>query len=140
LPELATSVVAAIRGQRDLAVGNAIGSNLFNLLAVLGLTAVVSPDAIPIASSAVRVDIPVMIAAAFACLPIFVNGYAIKRWEGILFFLLYGGYVTWVVLDGTDHVGRDTYGAVMVFFVLPITALTLAVVWYRSRRPQPFSP
>ncbi len=75
LPEVATSVLAALRGQRDLAVGNAIGSNLFNLLAVLGVTATVSPNAIPVAASAIRVDLPVMIAVAVACLPIFANGY-----------------------------------------------------------------
>ncbi len=76
LPEVATSVLAAMRGQRDLAVGNAIGSNLFNLLAVLGVTAVVSPNAIPVAASAVQVDIPVMVAVAVACLPIFGTGRA----------------------------------------------------------------
>ena len=83
LPEVATTIVAAMRGQRDLAVGNAIGSNLFNLLAVLGITAVVSPTSLPIPDSALEVDIPVMIAVAVACLPIFVVGNVLQRWEGV---------------------------------------------------------
>ncbi len=133
LPEVATSVLAAIRGQRDLAVGNAIGSNLFNLLAVLGVTAVISPNAIPVAASAVQVDIPVMVAVAVACLPIFANGYVLNRWEGIAFLVAYAGYLTWLVLDATDHVSRDAYGDVAVFLVAPIVTVTIATLWYRGR-------
>ena len=81
LPEVATTVTAAVRGQRDLAVGNAVGSNLFNVLAVLGITATVSPSPLPVPTSAIQVDIPVMIAVAVACLPIFINGFVLKRWE-----------------------------------------------------------
>ena len=137
LPEVATSVLAAIRGQRDLAVGNAIGSNLFNLLAVLGVTAVVSPNAIPVAASAVQVDIPVMIAVAVACLPIFANGYVLNRWEGIIFLLAYAGYLTWLVLDASEHGSRDSYGNVMLFFVVPIVTVTIATLWYRGRHDLP---
>ncbi len=132
LPEVATSVLAAIRGQRDLAVGNAIGSNLFNLLAVLGVTAVVSPNAIPVASSAVQVDIPVMVAVAVACLPIFANGYVLNRWEGIAFLVGYGAYLTWLVLDATEHGSRQSYGNVMLYFVVPIVTMTIATLWYRG--------
>ena len=80
LPELATSVMAAIKGERDIAVGNIVGSNIFNLLCVLGLASLVSPSAIPVAANALAFDFPVMIAVAIACLPIFFNGYSIKRW------------------------------------------------------------
>ncbi|MGB0113660.1 MAG: calcium/sodium antiporter [Ilumatobacteraceae bacterium] len=138
LPEVATSVLAAVRGQRDLAVGNAIGSNLFNLLAVLGVTAAIS-NGIPVAASAVQVDIPVMVAVAVACLPMFSNGYVLKRWEGIVFLGAYAGYLTWLVLDATDHGSRDSYGNVMLFFVVPTVALTVGVLWFRSRS-QPTPP
>ena len=134
LPEVATTVVAAIRGQRDLAVGNAIGSNIFNILAVLGVTSIVSPDALEVASSAIQVDIPVMLAVAVACLPIFANGFVLKRWEGAMFVTFYAGYVGWLILDATDHSVRDSYGAAMLFFVVPLTAITLAVVGYRAWR------
>jgi cation:H+ antiporter len=133
LPEVATSVLAAIRGQRDLAVGNAIGSNLFNLLAVLGVTAVVSPRAIPVAASAVQVDIPIMVAVAVACLPMFANGYVLNRWEGIAFLVGYAGYLIWLVLNATEHGSRESYGNVMLFFVVPITAITIGTLWYRGR-------
>jgi len=133
LPEVATSVLAAMRGERDLAVGNAIGSNLFNLLAVLGITAIVSPNAIPVAASAVQVDIPVMVAVAVACLPIFANGHVLNRWEGIVFLGLYAAYLGWLLLDANEHDVRDSYGSVMMFFVVPIVALTIVVLWARGR-------
>jgi cation:H+ antiporter len=137
LPELATTVLAAMRGQRDLAVGNAIGSNLFNLLAVLGVTAAVAPNAIPIAASAVQVDLPVMLAVAVACLPIFANGSVLNRWEGIAFLAGYAGYIIWLVLDATEHGTRDSYGNVMLFFVVPVAAITVATLWYRGRHQPP---
>lgn len=89
LPEVATSVMASIKGERDIAVGNVIGSCLFNLLAVLGLAAIVAPEGINVATSALRFDIPIMIAATIACLPIFLTGYSIARWEGLVFFGYY---------------------------------------------------
>ncbi len=134
LPEVATSLVAAMRGQRDLAVGNAVGSNLFNILAVLGITALVSPSPLPVAQSAIQVDIPVMVAVAFACLPIFASGHQLARWEGSLFVVLYTAYVVWLVLDASEHHIRDSYRGVMLFFVLPIVAITVAVVTYRVLR------
>ena len=134
LPEIATSVLAVMRGQRDIAVGNAIGSNIFNLLAVLGLTAIVSPHPLRIPESALQVDLPVMIAVAVACLPIFATGYVLRRWEGIVFLVYYVAYVAWLVIDANDHGVRNSYGLVMVYFVVPITAMTIGVIFVRSRR------
>ena len=133
LPEVATSVLAALRGERDLAVGNAIGSNLFNLLAVLGLTASVAPNSIPIAQSTIQVDLPVMIVVAVACLPIFANGHVLQRWEGALFFLMYSAYIIWLILDAAEHSYRDDYSAAMLFFVVPALALTMVVIGVQSR-------
>ena len=73
LPEAATSIVAAFRGQGDIAVGNVVGSNIFNILAVLGLSSLVSADGIPVPEAVLGFDIPVMIAVAVACLPIFLQ-------------------------------------------------------------------
>jgi cation:H+ antiporter len=86
LPEVATSVVAAIRGERDIAVGNVVGSNIFNILAVLGLTGIVSPAGIPVAAEAIAFDIPMTLLIAIACLPIFFTGNTIARWEVLSFF------------------------------------------------------
>ena len=114
-------------------MGNAIGSNLFNLLVVLGVTAAISPNVIPVAQSAIQVDIPVMIVVAVACLPIFTNGHVLARWEGALFFLFYIGYIAWLILDAADHGVRTDYGNVMLYFVVPIAALTVTVIGARSR-------
>jgi cation:H+ antiporter len=139
LPEIATSVVAAIRGQRDIAVGNAIGSNIFNILGVLGLSALVA-DGLPVAESAIDVDIPIMIAAAVACLPIFLNGYEVKRWEGFLFVFLYACYVGWLVFDSSDDLDADSYRTAMLAFVIPIVVITLATVWMRAHRAGAVEP
>jgi len=85
LPELATSIVAAYRGERDIAVGNIVGSNIFNLLVVLGLSAAVSPIGIPVGEQSLQFDIPLMVLVAAACLPVFFTGHRINRWEGALF-------------------------------------------------------
>ena len=134
LPEVATSVMAALRGHRDLAVGNAIGSNLFNLLAVLGITSLIAPNPLPIADSALQVDIPIMVAVAVACLPIFANGHVLTRWEGFIFIGFYAGYLLWLILDASDSGVRDSYGNVALFFIAPLVTLTLAIVAFRSRQ------
>jgi cation:H+ antiporter len=140
LPEVATSVLAAMRGQRDLAVGNAIGSNLFNILAVLGVTAAISPNALTVPDGALTLDIPVMIAVAIACLPMFANGYALLRWEGGLFLAFYGAYLGWLVLDAADHQAKNEYAIAIVGFMLPLSVITLVVIGVRGRRePVSFS-
>jgi cation:H+ antiporter len=82
LPELVTCVVAVVKGQRDLALGNVVGSNVFNIGAVLGLSAVVAPDGIEVAASALRFDIPIMFAVTLILLPIALTRLAVARWEG----------------------------------------------------------
>lgn len=134
LPELATSVLAAIRGERDIAVGNIVGSNLFNLLCVLGLGSAVAPDGIPVATAALGFDLPVMIAVALACLPIFFTGYAIARWEGWLFLGYYAAYTLYLVLAASRHDALPLYSDTMALFVLPLTAVTLAVLGVRAWR------
>jgi cation:H+ antiporter len=133
-PELATSVVAALRGERDIAVGNVVGSNIFNILCVLGLTGIVSPSGLAVSDDALRLDLPIMLAVAIACLPVFFNGFELKRWEGALFALYYVAYVTFLVLDQTGSGLRDPFAVAMVGFVLPLTALTLVVVAVRTFR------
>ena len=133
-PELATSIIAALRGERDIAVGNVVGSNLFNLLAVLGITAIVAPGGLPVSDDALRLDLPIMTAVAVACLPVFFNGFELKRWEGALFVLYYVAYITFLVLDQTGSGLRDPFAVAMVGFVLPLTALTLVVVTVRTVR------
>lgn len=133
MPEVATSIVAAVRGERDIAVGNVVGSNIFNLLAVLGLTSLVAPSGIPVPQAALAFDLPVMTAVAVACLPIFLTGYKIARWEGAVFLGYYVAYVLYLILDATQHDALPLFSNVMLLFVLPLTVLTLVVLVVRER-------
>jgi len=136
LPEVATSILASYRGEQDIAVGNVVGSNLFNILSVLGLTALLSPGGVAVSTAAIRFDLPVMIAVGVACLPIFFTGSRISRWEGALFLAYYGAYTLYLFLAASGSEALPEYKFVMARFVLPLTAVTLFVVFLRSlRRP-----
>jgi cation:H+ antiporter len=134
LPELVTSIIATVRGERDIAVGNAVGSSLFNLLGVLGLTAILAPSGIEVSAEALRFDLPVMTAVAVACLPIFFTGNRISRWEGALFLGYYAAYTLYLVLAATQNQALPLFRAGMLFFVVPLTFLTLIVVTVRTIR------
>lgn len=131
LPELATSVVAGIKKRRDIAVGNIIGSNLFNILAVIGLSSLVAPNGIAVPESAINFDIPVMTAVAFACLPIFFTGHRICRWEGFLFLSYYGFYLTYLILSARSGSPPSLFKTVTLFFVIPLTVITIVISVYR---------
>ncbi|TWT55416.1 Inner membrane protein YrbG [Thalassoglobus neptunius] len=132
LPEAATSVMAAIRGERDIAVGNAIGSNLFNIMAVLGISSLVSPIGVPVPEAALHLDLPVMVAVAVACLPIFFTGHLISRWEGILFFSYYLIYTASMVISAAVPELERTFEYVIFGIVVPLTLITIAVGVIRS--------
>ena len=132
LPEIATSILSAIRGQRDLAVGNIVGSNIFNLLLVLGATALVARDGVPVSASALRFDLPVMTAVAVACLPIFFTGHRIARWEGALFLGYYIAYTSYLLMAASRHAALEDFRIAMLFVAMPLTVITLVVVVFRS--------
>ena len=132
LPEIATSMIASFRGEADIAVGNVVGSNIFNILLVLGLAAVIAPGGVPIAASALRFDFPVMIAVAIACLPVFFTGYRVARWEGAVFLGYYTAYMVYIILEAGE--GAALFGKAMAWFVIPLTLLTLVVVTVRAIR------
>lgn len=134
LPELATSVVASVRGERDIAVGNVIGSNIFNIVTVLGVASVVAPDGIQVPGAALAFDLPVMLAVAVACLPVFFTGYQIARWEGLLFLGYYVAYTLYLILQATQHAALPLLGNVMLMFVVPLTVITLTIVVIRAIR------
>jgi cation:H+ antiporter len=134
LPEVATSIIASIRGERDIAVGNVVGSNIFNILSVLGLTALAAPSGVNVSSAALRFDIPVMLAVAVACLPIFFSGNLIARWEGALFWGYYIAYTLYLILAATQHDALPAFSMIMESFVLPLTAITFVIVIVRSLR------
>lgn len=131
LPEIATSLMASVRNQRDIAVGNVVGSNIFNLLLVLGFCATVSPQPVLVQSSALRFDIPIMFAVSFAAWPIFYTEWTIKRWEGFTFLLFYAAYTLFLYLKATQHGALNQYTTAMVFFILPIAGLVLLIFTFR---------
>ena len=90
LPELATSLIAALRKQSEIAIGNIVGSNIFNILGILGLTAVIAP--IPVASRFITFDLPVMIAVSLV-LTLLLRRPVIGRGIGIVMLIGYAGYV-----------------------------------------------
>jgi cation:H+ antiporter len=134
MPEVATSIVASIRGERDIAVGNVVGSNIFNILSVLGITSVVAPNGIPISPAALSFDIPVMIAVAVACLPVFFHQHSINRWEGALFLGYFLAYTAYLFLDASGHDYLPYFSAIMLWFVIPLTVITVLVVVARFVR------
>lgn len=134
LPEVATSVMAALRGHRDIAVGNVVGSNIFNILGVIGPAALIVPGGLAVAPSLVVFDIPVMVAVALACLPIFFTGNLIARWEGALFLALFAAYLAYLILAAKDHDALETYELVMGSAVLPLIVLTILVIAFREWR------
>ena len=133
LPEVATSVLASIRGERDIAVGNIIGSNIFNVCAVLGAGALLAPAGLPVPPGAATFDIPVMLAATVAILPILFTGYVIARWEGWLLLVYYVGYTVYLVLEAAEHPTLPGFTAAMLYFVLPLSVVTIAVLALRGR-------
>ncbi|TCD22996.1 calcium/sodium antiporter [Pseudomonas sp. IC_126] len=136
MPELATSLLAVYRGERDIAVGNVVGSCIFNLLLVLGAGALVSAGGLSISPNALAFDLPVMLAVFGACLPIFFSGYRINRWEGAMFFGYYLAYTLYLVMFSTGLPSISLLRHAMTWYVLPLTAITLFVIFLRAWKHQ----
>ncbi len=126
LPEVATSIIATMRNERDIAIGNVVGSNIFNILGILGLSALVTPGGLTVNPLIISFDMPIMIAVALACLPIFFTGFNIARWEGFLFLASYVAYTLFLILLATANPALETFTNAMLL-VLPIIAATL--IW-----------
>ncbi len=136
MPEVATSMAAALKGERDIAVGNAVGSSTFNILGCLGLSGLLAGGAgLTVPSSVLAFDIWVMLAVALASLPIFLSGREIARWEGGVFLGYYIAYVSYLILAAQDHAALPTFSAVMMGFVIPLTLVTLVVSLIRRTPP-----
>jgi len=134
LPELATTVAAFRQGEQQMAVGNILGSNIFNVLAILGTAAILAPHGVPVPAQALYFDLPVMTAVAIACLPVFLTGHSIARWEGWLFLGYYVAYCGFLFLAATEHAAQGLFGTSILLFALPLTLLTLAVGVIRHLR------
>ena len=137
MPEVAASLVAAFKGERDIAVGNVVGSNTFNILGCLGLSGVLAGGSgLGVAPSVLAFDLWVMLAVALACLPVFLSGREIARWEGGVFVAYYAAYVAYLILAAQQHDALGTFSAAMMSFVVPLTVITLVVSLLPRRAPR----
>jgi cation:H+ antiporter len=137
MPEVATSVMAAIKGERDIAVGNVVGSNIFNILGCIGLSGVVAGSTgLILAPSILTFDIWVLLAVTLACMPIFLSGREIARWEGGFFLAYYVAYVSYLILASQQHAALPMMSQVMMGFVVPLTVVALVASLIR----QPSTP
>lgn len=92
LPEVVASIMATIKGERDIAVGNVVGSNIYNILAIVGLSSSIVPGGLNVNESLLRMDFPVMLAVAAICYPFFRTGSQLSRKEGVFFLVSYVAY------------------------------------------------
>ena len=137
MPEVAASLVAAFKGERDIAVGNVVGSNTFNILGCLGLSGVLAGgNGLGVAPSVLAFDLWVMLAVVLACLPVFLSGREIARWEGGVFVAYYAAYVAYLILAAQQHDALGTFSAAMMSFVVPLTLITLVVSLLPRRAPR----
>ena len=137
LPEVVTSLVAAIHGERDIAVGNVVGSNLFNIMGVLGVTSLVAPGGIDIPATVISFDMLVMLAVAIACLPIFFSGGIISRKEGALLLAYYFAYTLYLVFASTQHALLGVFSGTMLYLIISLSVLAIGVGVMQDYRHKP---
>jgi cation:H+ antiporter len=133
LPEIATSVIAALKGESDIAVGNAVGSNIFNLLGVLGISALIAPGGVTVAARVLQFDLPVMVFVALVTLPIFYIDNRISRIEGGVLLSYYIVYVVFVILRAAQSPAMTAVFWFIAVFV-PISFIVLIVIAVRASR------
>jgi cation:H+ antiporter len=136
LPELATSVMAAIKGARDIAVGNIIGSNIFNILSVLGFSGLASRGRLAVAPEVLAVDIPLAAIVAAACLPLFRTRYEFTRWNGALFLGGYVLYIAWIVLKATGSRALGAFNGILFDIVFPALIIGITVTFVLALRKE----
>ena len=98
-PEIATTIVATIKGERSIAIGNLIGSSTLNLTVILGASLLFGPHQVVIDQALIRVDLPVMVGVALICVPVFAIGKRVSRWEGALMVAAYAAYLSYLIVQ-----------------------------------------
>jgi cation:H+ antiporter len=133
LPEIATSIIAALKGESDIAVGNAIGSNIFNLLGVLGVSGVLAPGGIEVSHRVISFDFMVMVFVALVCLPVFYVDDNVSRGEGLLFLSYYILYTTYHIFEASQS---SILPGITLFasFYIPLTFIGLVMFTIQARR------
>ncbi len=125
LPEVAASVAAALRGQRDMAIGNVVGSNIFNIALCLGLAGLVAPDGLEAPMQLITFDLRVMVVVAIVLLPLIITEYSVSRQEGVLLLFWSAVYLAWTVLAATDNPLLSQFSDILLFGLIPLTGVYL---------------
>ena len=133
LPEVATSIIAALKRESDIAVGNAVGSNIYNLFGVLGLSGVLAPGGIDVSSRVLNLDFLVMVFVALVCLPVFYVDDNVSRGEGALFLSYYVLYTAYLILEASQSAALPAVTLFVAFYV-PLTFIGLIMFTVRARR------
>ncbi len=136
LPEVITSILATIRGQREIAAGNVVGSNIFNVLGVLG-TSAIAGGSVKVSEQVIALDGPIMVAVSLVLFASVARGLKIGRIHGLLFLAGYAAYTAWLIL----HAGRSTalpqFERALIWYCLPIA--TLLFLGMIARKPAPIA-
>ena len=136
LPEVMTSVIATIKGERDIAIGNVIGSNVFNILCVLGLSALVSPEPLLAGTQVMQIDLPVMLAVSALCLPLFFAGASLSRFEGLIFLVIYSAYIWYTIAVAISAGYLEALQTGILYGLIPVVILYAVAVLLIHRRSQ----
>lgn len=142
LPEIVMSVFAALRGEKDLAVGSIVGSNILNILSVIGISGLFI-SGIPVQESLLRVDYLILLGVSVLCLPFFFTGNVINRFEGAILFLCYTAYLFYLYFDSNSSDLTEWVVALAFYGLLPVTLLYILVTIVpeiRRRRQKKKSP
>lgn len=129
LPEVITSVMAGIKGERDIAVGNVVGSNIFNVLCVLGGAGIVAKTPLPFPAEAFRFDLPIVVLISAVCLPVFSIGRTVTRMDGVLFVLGYVVYTSYLIFNAS-HSNWVSVVTNLCWFGLAPAAVVVLVAEY----------
>lgn len=132
LPEIATSLLATWRGERDIAVGNVVGSNIFNLLSIVGCASIVKP--LDVSNKLLRFDLPVMLVICVMCWPVFWVGRRIMRSEGMILFIAYLLYTIYLILDAGQSGALPSFEFWMIVAFLPVLLIGLLAAWLAEHR------
>ncbi|MBN2193390.1 MAG: calcium/sodium antiporter [Polyangiaceae bacterium] len=123
LPEVAASVIATLRGERDIAIGNVVGSTIFNILMILGASSAISGSGLAVSSTMQSFDIPLNVVMALAIWSMLATQLRLDRWEGAVLFASYVAYVTYLVLVEIHASALGPFRLVMAYGVLPVLGL-----------------
>ena len=141
LPEVAASVAAVLRGERDMAIGNVVGSNVFNIALCLGLAGLVAPTGLLAPAQLLAFDLPFMVLVALALMPLIFTDYEVSRLEGGVLLSWCGVYLVWTVLAATASPMLGTFSSVALYGLMPATVVFLvATVVLMLRNPDRSAP